>query len=125
MATETAIKIDRVSSSRVEQADLDNPGFGRIFSDHMFEMEYRDGQWHTPHIKPYGKIKVEPALNVFHYGQAVFEGTKAYYVGDDTVNLFRPGQNIRRMAHSCRRLCIPEIDPHLFLDAIEELIRLD
>ncbi|MDR8391666.1 branched-chain amino acid aminotransferase [Aliifodinibius sp. S!AR15-10] len=119
------IEIEQVSESRLAEADLDNPGFGRIFADHMFEMEYRDGSWHSPTIKPYGTIEVEPALKVFHYGQSVFEGTKAYYVGDDTVNLFRPEKNIERMTQSCRRICIPPVPPDLFLQAIEQLIKLD
>lgn len=125
ISEKATLEIEQVGTSRLPEADLDNPGFGRIFSDHMFEMEYRDGQWNTPRIKPYGTIEVQPALNVFHYGQSVFEGTKAYYVGDDTVNLFRPEKNIERMARSCERLCIPPIDPDLFMEAIEQLIKLD
>ncbi|MDZ7692528.1 MAG: branched-chain amino acid aminotransferase [Balneolaceae bacterium] len=125
MTADTTIQISKTSSSRLSQADLDNPGFGRIFSDHMFEMEYRDGHWLTPKVKPYSKIEVEPALNVFHYGQSVFEGTKAYHVGDDTVNLFRPERNIQRMKNSCERMCIPQIDSDLFMEAIEQLIKLD
>ncbi|MFH5833201.1 branched-chain amino acid aminotransferase [Halalkalibaculum sp. DA3122] len=119
------IEIQRVKESRLQEVDLESPGFGRIFSDHMFEMEYRNGHWGLPGIKPYGTIEVEPALNVFHYGQSVFEGTKAYYAGNDTVNLFRPEKNIERMARSCKRVCIPEVDPDLFMRAIEQLIRLD
>lgn len=121
----STIEIEKVKESRLSNVDLENPGFGRIFSDHMFEMEYRDGRWNTPRIKPFGTIEVTPALNIFHYGQSVFEGTKAYYVGDKTVNLFRPMKNIERMANSCERMCIPKIDSGLFLDAIEKLIRLD
>ncbi len=125
ISEDTVFKINKVEKSRRPEANLDDPGFGRIFSDHMFEMEYRNGQWNTPTIKPYGPIEVEPALDVFHYGQSVFEGTKAYYVGDDTVNLFRPEKNIKRMADSCKRMCIPKIDPDLFMAAIEQLIQLD
>lgn len=121
----SVIEIEKVQESRLPGVDLDNPGFGRIFSDHMFEMEYRDGSWQVPRIKPFGPIEVTPALNVFHYGQSVFEGTKAYYVGDKTVNLFRPGKNIRRMENSCDRMNIPRPDPDLMMSAIEQLIKLD
>lgn len=121
----SVIEIEKVEKSRLPDADLDNPGFGRIFSDHMFEMEFRNGSWQTPRIKPFGPVEVTPALNVFHYGQSVFEGTKAYYAGDDTVHLFRPHKNIARMEKSCERMCIPKVDPGLFLDAMEQLIKLD
>lgn len=125
MSERHSIAIHKTSESRLAKADLENPGFGRIFSDHMFEMEYRDGSWQTPRIKPFGTLEVNPALNVFHYGQSVFEGTKAYRAGDKTVNLFRPEKNIARMANSCERICIPPVDSNLFLDAIEKLIQLD
>ena len=121
----SVIEIKTVEESRLPGADLDNPGFGKLFSDHMFEMEYRDGSWQVPRIRPYGTIEVTPALNVFHYGQSVFEGTKAYHVGDNTVNLFRPGKNIKRMENSCERMNIPKLDPDLVLEAIEQLIKLD
>lgn len=122
---QVTIEINKVKESRLPEVDLGSPGFGRIFSDHMFEMEYRDGSWGTPQIKPYDTIEVQPSLNVFHYGQSVFEGTKAYFVGDDTVNLFRPEQNIARMEQSCERMCIPKVDSGLFMEALEQLIELD
>jgi branched-chain amino acid aminotransferase len=122
---QASIEIEQVTESRVSQVNLDDPGFGRIFSDHMFEMEYRDGEWQTPNIKPYGTIEVTPALNIFHYGQSVFEGMKAYYDDQSTVNLFRPDMNIKRMRNSCERMCIPPVDAELFMEALEQLIKLD
>jgi len=121
----SVIEIEEVEKSRLPDVDLGSPGFGKIFTDHMFEMEYRDGQWQTPRIKPYGNIEVTPAFNVFHYGQSVFEGTKAYYVDDQTVHLFRPEKNIERMENSCERLVIPKIESGLFMEAVRQLVRLD
>ncbi|MGM0589606.1 MAG: branched-chain amino acid aminotransferase [Bacteroidota bacterium] len=121
----SSIEVTQVNQSRLPQVDLINPGFGRIFSDHMFEMEYRNGAWQTPRIKPYGTIEVTPALNIFHYGQSVFEGMKAYYADEHTVNLFRPEMNIKRMRNSCQRMCIPPVDSDLFMEALEQLIKLD
>lgn len=125
MTTDTAIKITQASASNIEEADLDNPGFGRIFSDHMFEMEYRDGHWQQPEIKPYGPIEITPSLNVLHYGQSIFEGMKAYYVDEETIHLFRPQKNHERMVHSCERLCIPKIDKETFIQGLTQLIQLD
>lgn len=125
MPTETALAITQTSRSRVKDVNLDDPGFGRVFSDHMLEMEYRDGQWNQPEIKPYGTIEITPALNAFHYAQSVFEGTKAYYVDDETINVFRLEKNYERFERSCERLCIPVIDSDIFLQGIAELVRLD
>lgn len=125
MDTATTFSITRVNRSRVNEVNLDKPGFGRIFSDHMIEMEYRDGYWREPEIKPYGKIEITPSLNVLHYGQSVFEGTKAYYVDEETINLFRIEKNYERMNRSCERLCIPQIEREVFVDGIIRLITLD
>jgi len=125
MSTVVDIPIQKVQQSRVKQADLDNPGFGREFSDHMMEVKYRDGAWQNPVIKPYGPVEITPALNTLHYGQSIFEGTKAYYVDGKSVNLFRPEKNYERMVQSCKRMCIPPIDRELFLSGMEQLIKLD
>lgn len=125
MTTETAFDITKISNSRIEQADLDNPGFGRVFTDHMLEMEFHSGRWQQPKIKPYGPIEVEPSLNTLHYGQSVFEGTKAYYVDEETINLFRVDKNYERMAQSCERMCIPVMDKDIFIEGISELVKLD
>lgn len=121
----TDIAVQKVDQSRINEADLDNPGFGRVFTDHMLEMEYEDGEWKQPVIKPYGPVEITPSLNVLHYGQSVFEGTKAYYVNEGTVNLFRPEKNYERMVNSCERLCIPKIERDTFMEGITRLIKLD
>ncbi|PWJ35017.1 branched-chain amino acid aminotransferase [Sediminitomix flava] len=101
-------------------------GFGQHFTDYMFEMDYIDGEgWVNPTIKPYAPISLDPSAMVFHYGQSVFEGLKAYRTKDDRVLLFRPEKNIERLNKSNARMCIPEIDKELILKAISELVKVD
>lgn len=119
------IEVQKVGESKVHKADLENPGFGRVFSDHMLEVRYEDGEWKSPMIKPYGPVEITPSLNTLHYGQSVFEGTKAYYVDEETVHLFRPDKNYERLLKSCDRLCIPAIDEATFMEGIRTLIKLD
>lgn len=122
--------IDRISirkseNSRLQETDLDNPGFGRAFSDHMFSMTYFDGQWHTPEIIPFSKIEFLPSLATIHYGQAIFEGMKAFRDVNGGINIFRPERHHERLNLSCQRICIPETDKDIFIEALEKLIRLD
>ena len=101
-------------------------GFGRVFTPHMFLMDYRDGLWHDPRIVPYGPFSLDPAAKVLHYGQEIFEGMKAYRNGKDgSVHMFRPDMNVKRFNISCQRMCMPEVDPDLFMQALEMLIDLD
>lgn len=125
MTTDTAFNITKASESRIKNVNLDDPGFGREFADHMLEVEYQDGRWQEPEIKPFGQVEITPALNALHYAQSVFEGLKAYYVDEETVNLFRPEKNYERMARSCERMCIPMVEKEVFLNGITELIKLD
>lgn len=101
-------------------------GFGQHFTPHMFVQEFKDGQWGAPRIKPYGPFSIDPAAKVLHYGQEIFEGMKAYRNGTDgTVHMFRPDKNISRFNISCERMCMPTVDPDLFMQALETLIDLD
>jgi len=118
------MRIKKVEKSRRAGVDFDNLAFGRIFSDHMFMCEYRDGNWNDPQIMPYGNISVSPAMCSLHYGQIVFEGLKAFYAGEK-INIFRPESYHKRFCKSCERLCIPPVDYKLFIDAIQELVKLD
>ncbi len=103
--------------------DQSKLGFGTIFTDHMFNMDYNpeDG-WHNPRIEPYSPIAMDPSTMVLHYGQAVFEGLKAYRTADDHIQLFRPKDNFKRLNRSCRMLCIPEFDEKVALEALKALI---
>jgi branched-chain amino acid aminotransferase len=106
--------------------DETNLGFGVHFTDHMFNMDYTPEKgWHNPRIESYAAIEMDPASMVLHYGQAVFEGLKAYRTDSGNIQLFRPGDNLKRMNRSCRVLCIPEFDEEFVLDALKKLIDLE
>jgi len=101
-------------------------GFGTIFTDHMFNMDYSvDRGWHAARIEPYGSIEMDPSTMFLHYGQGVFEGLKAYRTEAGRIQLFRPQENLKRLNRSCRRLCIPEVDEDFALDALKQLIDLE
>ena len=115
-----------ISQNKKPKPDPDHLVFGHTFTDHMFMMDYTEGEgWHHPRIVPYQPLTLEPSCMVFHYGQSVFEGLKAYVTKDEEVLLFRPDQNFKRMNHSNDRLCIPEIDEEFALEALKQLLKLD
>lgn len=106
--------------------DADSLGFGSIFTDYMFNMDYASEKgWHNPRIEPYASLVMDPATMVLHYGQGVFEGLKAYRTSTGSVQLFRPRDNIKRLNRSARRLCIPEVEEDFLLDALRALIRME
>jgi len=100
--------------------------FGKLFTDHMFLLDYTDGQgWHDPRIVPYGPLTFDPSAMVFHYGQSVFEGMKAFRTKEDRIQLFRPERNAARMNVSNERLSIPAVDEEAFVHYIKELVKVD
>jgi len=104
----------------------DRLGFGEIFTDHMFVMDYDAGiGWHDARIVPFAPISLSPAASVFHYGAEVFEGLKAYRCADGGVQLFRPAENVARLNTSCERIGLPQLDPDEALEAILRLVELD
>lgn len=119
------IEVKKVATSRIDQVDFNHLVFGKVFTDHMFECDYRDGQWQQPTIRPFGPLTISPAAKVFHYGQAVFEGMKAYKDEQGEVFLFRPDENFERINKSSERLAIPEFPREYFFGALQELLRLD
>lgn len=119
------IKITKAKTSKINSVDFENLGFGEVFSDHMFSMDYENGEWINQRIEPYGKIEFEPAMCTLHYAQAVFEGLKAFHVRDGSINIFRPEKNLERMNRSNERMCMPTIDEDMFFDAMTELIKLE
>jgi len=120
------LKITRSDSPKDLPKDESKLGFGNYFTDHMFIMNYDEGEgWHDGRIVPYGPIEIEPAAMVLHYGQEVFEGMKAYRAADDSIRLFRPKENFKRLNHSNDRICIPLIDEEYALEALSELVRID
>lgn len=120
------IKITRTTAPKAKPADESKLGFGKTFTDHMFIMEYDEGQgWHDARIVPFGDISLSPAAMVFHYGQEVFEGLKAYRTADNKIQLFRPDRNFARLNSSNERLCIPAVDEEFCVEALKELIKVE
>lgn len=120
------LQINRVTESRLASTDFNNLPFGRVFSDHMLAVDYKDGQWQNARIIPFGNIEVTPALTCLHYAQACFEGMKAnqdVHTGD--VLLFRPRENAKRLNASAIRLGMPSFPEDLFINYLKELIQLD
>ncbi|MDQ0218829.1 branched-chain amino acid aminotransferase [Peribacillus cavernae] len=115
-----------LSETKKEKPQSDQLEFGQVFTDHMFMMDYTEELgWHDPRIVPYQPITLDPASMIFHYGQSVFEGLKAYLTEDERILLFRPEKNFQRLNKSNDRLCIPEIDEELALTALKQLIETD
>ncbi len=122
--------MERITISRnaVKKAipAADQLGFGQLFTDHMLVMDYNPEQgWHHPRIEPYAPFCVEPAMMVFHYGQAIFEGMKAFRLQDGNIGIFRPQTHFARLNRSADRLCIPRVDPDLLLEALKKLLEID
>ena len=120
------IRVERTTAPKVKPAPGAKLGFGHIFTDHMFIMNYTEGQgWHDARIVPYQKIELDPSAMVFHYGQTMFEGLKAYRGANGEAYLFRPDMNAKRANKSNDRLCIPEIPEEDFVQAIKAVVAID
>jgi len=113
---------EKRKSKPVDETKL---GFGKIFTDHFFTMQYSGGVWHDPVVEPYRALSLDPTALCLHYAQEIFEGMKAYRGQGGAINLFRPAENAKRMNMSARRLCMPEVDPELFLEAVKTLVLLE
>ena len=120
------IKITRVAQSKIQQTNFKRLSFGSVFTDHMMVCHYENGNWKEVQIKPYSNICLDPSAKIFHYGQSIFEGMKAYREeATDQIWLFRPEENWQRMNKSAVRLCMPEIPKKIFFDGLETLLNLD
>lgn len=119
------IVIVKSENSKINNVDFNNLVFGRVFTDHMFVCDFEDGKWQTPEIMPYQAMTIEPSARVFHYGQAVFEGMKAYKDDDGKIFLFRPKQNYNRINKSASRLAIPEFPENYFFNGLETLLKME
>lgn len=124
--TNYTFPVTRTTMPRPRPEDPANPGFAKYFTDHIFVMDYDEGQgWHHGRIVPHQPFLIEPASSVLHYAQTAFEGMKAYAAPDGSIQLFRPDMNAARMERTCERLCIPSLPEGAFIAAIEQLIKVD
>jgi len=125
MTDTITIDIQKIASSKIEQVDFDNIQFGKVYSDHMFISQFRNGEWDNNHILPYGNISVSPATPAIHYGQSIFEGMKAYRSAEGEILLFRPLDNFKRLNISAERMCMPPLSEEVFMEGLRELVNLD
>ena len=120
------IKITKTTTPKAKPQKGEALGFGKKFTDHMFVMNYTEGKgWHDARIVPYGDISISPSAMVFHYGQEMFEGLKAYRDEKDNVFLFRPDMNAKRTNATNERLCIPELPVDMFVEAVKAVVDID
>jgi len=127
MTLNNTIEIDivKASSSKIASVDFENLIFGNIFTDHMLICDFKDDVWQKPIIKPYEPFLIDPSAKVFHYGQAIFEGMKAYKDENDDVWLFRPDENFKRFNKSAKRMAMPEVPENIFLEGLKTVVDLD
>ncbi|MBF6642001.1 branched-chain amino acid aminotransferase [Flavobacterium sp. J49] len=125
LKTPSEIDIVRASASKIKDVDFENLAFGNTFTDHMLVCDFREGQWQKPIIKPYEPFLIDPSAKVFHYGQAIFEGMKAYKDENDDVWLFRPDENLHRFNKSAKRMAMPEVPEDIFLGGLNAILDLE
>lgn len=119
------IKITKTENSRIKQLDQNNIQFGKLYADHMFVVHYENGAWGQPEIIPFGDMHFSPATTFFHYGQAIFEGVKAYRNPEGEAVIFRPQDNWKRMNRSAERMAMPQLPEELFVEGMRALIEVD
>lgn len=119
------IEVIKTKHTKINDVDFNHLSFGEILSDHMLECDYKDGKWHAPKVVPYAPITLDPSAKIFHYGQSIFEGMKAYKDEDDNVLLFRPLDNFKRLNISAKRLAIPELPEAYFMEGLKALLKVD
>jgi len=120
-----ALHIEKITKSKISNIDFNNLTFGEIFTDYMFECDFENGKWQTPKIKPYQPLLFDPSAKVFHYGQAVFEGMKAYKDATNQIWLFRPDENQKRINISAERLNMPAFPKEYFFEGLTTLLKMD
>ncbi|MCB0738686.1 MAG: branched-chain amino acid aminotransferase [Bacteroidetes bacterium] len=119
------INITRANKSNLSQVDLSNIPFGRVFTDHMLVADYKDGEWVSASIKPFGRLDMHPAMSALHYGQSIFEGLKAYKNQKGEPVLFRPYDNFERFNKSAERMCMATVPESIWMDGLMKLIEID
>jgi branched-chain amino acid aminotransferase len=119
------ITVEKSSTTKIHAVDFDNLAFGSVYTDHMLVSDYKNGTWSIPKVIPYQPITLDPAAKIFHYGQSIFEGMKAYKDTEGQVWLFRPKDNHARLNKSARRMAIPEIPQEYFMEGLTTLLELE
>jgi branched-chain amino acid aminotransferase len=126
MATQTAsFPIERIAKSRISEVDFNNLGFGNYISDHMLVADYKNGVWGEAKIVPFGELLMTPAILSLHYGQAIFEGMKAFKMADGRVNIFRVQRHYQRLLKSLERMCMPALPEELFVSGLHAVVETD
>jgi branched-chain amino acid aminotransferase len=121
----SSIEVQRTKNSRINEVDFNNLEFGKHISDHMVVADYDNGQWGPASVVPFGELRMTPAILSLHYGQAVFEGMKAFRMQDGVINIFRPHKHLSRMNKSLERMCMPKISEEMWLSSLHALIETD
>lgn len=119
------IQVTPIAQSRISQLNVENIQFGKLYSDHMFMVDFEHGEWGTPQIVPFGPLTMSPATTFMHYGQAIFEGVKAYKDPQGNPIIFRPQDNWKRFNLSASRMAMPEVPEELFMEGLRQLIDMD
>jgi branched-chain amino acid aminotransferase len=119
------IKVQKVENSRINQLDPSNIQFGKLYSDHMLVAHYENGEWGQPEILPFDNLSLSPATTFFHYGQAIFEGVKAYKDAKGNPMIFRPYDNWKRMNRSAKRMAMPDVPEDIFVEGMKALVDMD
>jgi branched-chain amino acid aminotransferase len=119
------IQINKVETSKLQNFSLENIPFGKYFTDHMLEADFENGEWKNVEIKPYQPIIFDPSMAALHYGQAIFEGIKAYKNEQGEACIFRPQDNFERFNISATRMCMPTVPEEIFMEGLKQLVKLD
>ena len=119
------INITKVENSKLKDINLENIPFGKYFTDHMLEVDFEDGEWKNAEIKPYQPLLLDPSTAALHYGQAIFEGVKAYKNAEGEAFIFRPLDNFKRFNISAERMQMPQVPEDIFMEGMRQLIGLD
>jgi len=125
MIAATDFKITKIAQSKLKDFDMGTIPFGKYFTDHMLEVNYENGEWQTPEIKPYQPLLMDPSMAALHYGQAIFEGIKAYKDTEGNAYIFRPYDNFQRFNVSAARMMMPQVPEEIFIEGMRKLINID
>jgi branched-chain amino acid aminotransferase len=125
MTEVSEINVTKVKRSRLHELNLEDIPFGKHFTDHMLEADFKNGRWKNIKIKPYQPLQLDPSTSALHYGQAIFEGMKAFRNDDGDAFIFRPYDNFKRFNLSAQRMCMPEVSEELFIEGLRQLIEID